>query len=265
MVTTAFRVPAGKVGRRNRQAELWLAGAGLLVGLLVAFDVVGPFRAVLALAVWLVLPGWAVIRRFPIDDAVTRLALTVAASAVVSTGLSLLMVWTDWWIPTAAGCLLLFGSSAAIVLSSPNRALVEQWAAAAPRPRRRPRLTPRVVRAALLAVAVALWAVALALIDPTDLGDWGLLPRLPIVLFLALALVLLVIIWELAARPIDSRLMAASTAILVLILNGTANIVETTPRLPWSYKHIAVTRLIDVIGGVDPMSTSTTGGRASSR
>ncbi|RJT94883.1 hypothetical protein D6T65_17260 [Arthrobacter frigidicola] len=81
----------------------------------------------------------------------------------------------------------------------------------------------------------------------------GLLTEFPAVWYVALACVLGVAIWGVCARCVyPSPLMAASTGGLVVILYSSASLLAEVPRLPWTYKHIAVTDFIVANGRVDP-------------
>jgi hypothetical protein len=104
--------------------------------------------------------------------------------------------------------------------------------------------------AASLLVAGVVWAVATVRADVVDLGDWGLTPALGPLWFGALALTLGTLAVGLLRR-VPEGWLAAHLALLVLMLYGTPALVEDVPRLPWSFKHIAVTRYIEANGSID--------------
>jgi len=103
---------------------------------------------------------------------------------------------------------------------------------------------------ATLVLAGSTWALTTALADVSTLGGWGLTPALGPVWFAALALVAVVLGVGLATR-LSEGWIAAHLTLLVVMLYGTPAFVEVTPRLPWAFKHIAVTRYIEVNGSVD--------------
>ncbi|HEY5822116.1 MAG TPA: FHA domain-containing protein [Propionibacteriaceae bacterium] len=105
-----------------------------------------------------------------------------------------------------------------------------------------------------LVVAAGLWILALDGTDTTTLGDFGLLPALPVPFYVAVALTVGVLIWGVVSRTaaVGDGWMTAYAGVLVLMLYGTPTLVEAVPRLPWIYKHIAVTRYIEQYGTVNP-------------
>lgn len=102
----------------------------------------------------------------------------------------------------------------------------------------------------LLLVAAGCWAWAVLTTDVSRLGPYGLLPVLPWSWYLALAVALAVAVGGLLVGTSSTRLMAAACALLVLILYGTTTVVEAAPHLPWVYKHIGVTRYVELHGSV---------------
>ncbi|MDQ1730276.1 MAG: hypothetical protein QOK10_435 [Pseudonocardiales bacterium] len=103
----------------------------------------------------------------------------------------------------------------------------------------------------LLLVAVALWLTALGRTDVSDLGQWGLVAAFPVTFYVAVAIVVASCAANLTARVVSERRLAASLVILVAMLYASATLVERVPRLPWVYKHIAVTSFIELHGSVD--------------
>ncbi|SDT19329.1 hypothetical protein SAMN04488543_3265 [Friedmanniella luteola] len=117
----------------------------------------------------------------------------------------------------------------------------------------RPGWTADVVLGVLLVVAAGLWLVALRQTRTGNLDQWGLLAAFPVAWFVALVLALgSVVTGLLSRRPLRDGWMAAHLALVVLILYGTAALIEDAPRLPWVYKHIAVTRYLEANGSVNP-------------
>jgi hypothetical protein len=104
----------------------------------------------------------------------------------------------------------------------------------------------------LLAAAVAVWFFALRRVNLGALGNWGLLGELPISWYIAVAVPLLLFLIHLRPPKSGSWFLGTLVAVAVLMLYGTAPLLEETPRFPWSYKHIGVARYIAENGTVDP-------------
>lgn len=104
----------------------------------------------------------------------------------------------------------------------------------------------------VLLAAFALWVVAIARTNSEGLGDWGLLPAFPVIWYVAVAVVFLLVVLAIAARPVVDGRTGAALGVLVLILRASPGLVEEAPRLPWVYKHIAVTRYVETYGSIDP-------------
>ena len=96
-----------------------------------------------------------------------------------------------------------------------------------------------------------LWVVMLAVTKTNDLGTWGLTPRMPALWFVALAAAFATVVVALRAR-LGEGWLAAHATLFVLIVAGTPALVDTSPRIPSVFKHVAVTRLIEVNGAVNP-------------
>jgi hypothetical protein len=104
----------------------------------------------------------------------------------------------------------------------------------------------------ILGLVLLLWAASLLGIDPSDLGDYGMLPELGWTWYAAVACLLLGAAGLLggpAPRPV---LAAAYIGTLVLLLYATVPLATELPRYPWTYKHIGVTRYIEGTGALDP-------------
>jgi hypothetical protein len=103
-----------------------------------------------------------------------------------------------------------------------------------------------------LAAAIVLWVFALPAIDPTALGEAGLVGDAPLQFFVALGVLLggAVLVMWLPRTP--GWVLAAYIGALVLILYGTIPAISESPQYAWTYKHIGVVRLIDETGTVHP-------------
>jgi hypothetical protein len=236
---------------RRMSWELVLAACGLIAAALIALNPGDPFSAAFRFVVWMVLPGWAIVRRIPIADPAARLVCVAAASAVTATSLAVFMGWAELWHPRPVAVSILLGASALIVLRPLDPQRGKHKAVA--RPLRNLFRLRNCLPWFLLAAAVLLWSFALPMADAQLLGDLGLLPELPLIWYAAVALILGLCIWGVAKPRISGRwFLIASTTILVVMLYASASLLAQVPRLPWVYKHIAVTDFISAAGHVDP-------------
>lgn len=236
-----------------RSLELAFAACGLLAAAFVISNPGGPLSAIFIAAVWLVLPGWAGSRPLGVANPAVRVLISVLASVTVTALLSLIMIWTTLWYPQVVAVVILLAASAFLAFApDPNRSRAIVRAPA--------RALANLGLATWLplaigAIAVLLWVYGLSTTDVSDLGEWGLLPAFPPAWYLGVAIMLGVCLWGIAARRVfPAGHMASALAILIAMLYASANIIEKVPRLPWTYKHIAVTSLIDTFGRVDPGS-----------
>lgn len=257
--------PADRRGWMTRigNANLAIAAAGLLAAVLILLDTSGAPLAALKLAVCLALPGWVVVSRLQNVDPAARVVWTVAASSAAYVMLGVLMARTGLWYPRPVAVAVLLASSAALIfapaipkaVSAGSRSLGSvPWIQSGGRDGIfRAGKSSLIVAWSLLAMAVLLWIQGLATVRQGPLDDFGLLPQLPPVWYLAVALSVAVGIWGVAARSVfPNGLMSSALGLLVVILYATPGILAEAPRFPWTYKHIAVTNLITGTGQVDP-------------
>jgi hypothetical protein len=236
----------------SRLLDRFLVFCGLVAAVLIVTDADAPAFAAFKLVIWLILPGWAVIRQVPVADPAVRWIWTVVTSVVIATILGLLMAWTGSWHPQPVAAVTLVASSARVFLSprhaashsAPVRKRLDnlpQWSFSG--------FSPWVI----LGAANLLWIVALTNTDTTSLDELGLLSKFPPIWYAALGLVLALCIWGVSTRRVSPpRMMGASVTGLVIMLYASASLLTSVPRLPWTYKHIAVTDLISAVGRVDP-------------
>ncbi|MCA4135036.1 hypothetical protein [Arthrobacter sp. M4] len=230
-----------------------LAAAGVVAAALIFLDISAPGLSIFKLVVCLVVPGWAVIRMLPESDPAARLVWTAVTSAGIYTVLALAMAWTAFWQPRPAAAVTVLAGSACTVFIPVNQRRREPATAGGSAMRFGPRNLPGVLSWGVLAVAVGLWAGGLFLTDATNLGELGLLERFPLIWYVGVCLTLILCIWGVAGKRVASRpLLSASVGSLVVMLYGSASILSEVPRLPWTYKHIAVTDFIGAAGHVDP-------------
>ncbi len=252
--------------RAERPLDFGLALAGLILAVLILFDLGGPVLAPVTLLGCLVLPGWVLVRRLPDTDPVARVVWTVVMSAAIYTLPAVLMAWAHFWHPRLVTAAILIAASALIAVFPPGTGTGRHAVYGHPVSRRaldwrsvrsleafRARSLSTYVPWAILGVALVVWGVALAMTGEELVGNKGLLTTFPLIWYFAVAAVVALCIWAVAARKMASNgFLAASTTGLVAMLYASAPMVVSVPRLPWSYKHIAVTNYIGAAGQVDP-------------
>lgn len=235
-----------------RPVEIALAACGVVAAALILLDAGGPVVAPFKFGVCLVLPGWAFARQLAHADPAARLVWTVVSSAVLYSVCAVLLVWSQFWHPRPFAAAALLAASAVVVLVPVDHAVRPYLSAcrvASPARRGFTACLPWLI----LGVGMLLWGSALQMTSKQQLGDLGLLPAFPPTWYLAVGLVTGLCIWGVVARSVASNwILSLSTAGLVLMLYASASLLTTVPRLPWTYKHIAVTDFIGATGRVDP-------------
>ena len=103
----------------------------------------------------------------------------------------------------------------------------------------------------LLPVSLIMWAVAVASTDTRVLGPYGLLSVLPLIFYVAIALLIVSVATELIRRHISRWRMSAHATALVVMLYGTAPIVYPQGRYAWLYKTIGIVQYMGVHGKLD--------------
>ncbi|MDQ1593689.1 MAG: hypothetical protein QOH40_245, partial [Arthrobacter pascens] len=244
-----------------------IGALGLVAALLILLDAGGTVLAPFKLIMCLALPGWVLVSRLADADPAARLVWIVVASAMLFTVFAFFMAWSGIWHPRPVAAAGLVASSAAIVLfpavhgfgSRPIDWRLRPLRQLIPLDRRRllGRLRERSLRELLpwlvLAAALIMWGISLAMTGSGDLDTWGLLTKFPVTWYLAVAAVLGLCIWGIGTRrETPARFLIASVSGLVVMLYASANLLTAVPRLPWSYKHIAVTDFIGATGQMDP-------------
>ncbi len=244
-----------------------IGALGLLAALLILLDAGGTVLAPFKLIMCLALPGWVLVSRLADADPAARLVWTVVASAMLFTVFAFFMAWSGIWHPRPVAAAGLVASSAAIVLfpavhgfgSRPFDLRLRPLRQMIPMDRLRllGRLRERGLRELLpwlvLGAALIMWGISLAMTGSGALDTWGLLTKYPVTWYLAVAAVLGLCIWGIGTRrETPARFLIASVSGLVVMLYASANLLTAVPRLPWSYKHIAVTDFIGATGQMDP-------------
>jgi hypothetical protein len=91
----------------------------------------------------------------------------------------------------------------------------------------------------LMVAAVALWVAALQAIDPSKIGDYGLISAFPRTMWAALGVLTVSFCIALHAR-VRSALLGAHAVLLVLMLHATPTIAYGTLRYAWAWKHLGL-------------------------
>ena len=261
--------PAGRVGRWDEGFSGVLAVLAAITAVLVGLDVGGPARMACAAICAVLVPGWMLRRWLPVSDAAARFALTIIVSIAVETLAALIMVEARFWHPRLFGVVLFAGGAIGPAAGRLSRA----WASRPegprhalpgsdpPRPVRQRRgnggpagARARLARAApwcALLMAVVLWLAALQRTQVGQLGELGLIPAFPVIWYIAVAIVLALAVAELSSGRVSDTRMTAYIVAVVAFLYASPAAVEPVARLPWVYKHIAVTSYIGSHGYVD--------------
>jgi O-antigen/teichoic acid export membrane protein len=106
--------------------------------------------------------------------------------------------------------------------------------------------------APVVVAAVALWALSVGAVEPTEVGDLGLISGLPVSAFLALAILLVSFCLTLRRRELSSALMVLHVVALIFMLYGATSLVEEVPRFHVVWRHVGIEDHILQNGGVEP-------------
>ncbi|GAB2515583.1 glycosyltransferase [Nocardia heshunensis] len=105
---------------------------------------------------------------------------------------------------------------------------------------------------AALPVALALWLLALRHVDTGRIGDYGLIPLLPVTYWAALAILLTGFAVLVHNPRTPSALLAAHIGVLIAFLHATPCLVYGTLRYSWAWKHVGVVDYFLRHDGTDP-------------
>ncbi|HWX46076.1 MAG TPA: hypothetical protein VNY52_12235 [Solirubrobacteraceae bacterium] len=114
-----------------------------------------------------------------------------------------------------------------------------------------PRAGPRLLALGLALPAVAalvLWRLSLGGVDVSHLGSYGLPPALPLAWYGALLLALVGASLAICARCFRGWVAGVYIVAIVVILYGSIAVLASDPHYGWVYKHLGVTRLLEVTG-----------------
>ena len=102
-----------------------------------------------------------------------------------------------------------------------------------------------------LAIAVLLWLVSLAMMQPEGVDDFGIFAILPWTYWMAVAFLSSGFAVSLVRSSGFGGARIAALIVLILLLHATPPIVYGTLRYSWSWKHIGIIDFIQRHGGVD--------------
>lgn len=107
------------------------------------------------------------------------------------------------------------------------------------------------VSAFLTATGLLLWAVSMAQGDLSEMNDLGIVSAMSLWFWLGLAGVVTGFVVALRSEEPRSTVVLLALVGLVLIVFGTPGVLEGTPRLEASYRHLGIIEQIQTSGQVD--------------
>jgi hypothetical protein len=277
--------PAGSPGPaavsgRSLPVTAALAGA-VATAVLVLTDASTPLRPLVVLAFLVAGPGVGVAQLLSGADAAARLAVSLGSSLAIVALAAEAMLLLDAWSPTTglAAVLTLFGLGVGLArwrtrhhppggrsptgqaAPSPTHGpptttqAMSSAGRVAPSPRRvRWRTTRRGIVADHLPFvlgALVCWAVALSTLDLRRVGDYGLVPVLPVSYYAALVALVASFAIAVVRRRTPTWLLTLHVVALIVLVHGTLAVAYDAPRYAWVYKHVGVVDHIIQHGQVD--------------
>nr|MDT0656461.1 hypothetical protein [Micromonospora sp. DSM 115978] len=262
-----------------------MAGLGLAIAVatLVSLVTGGPLQGPAAVAFAALGPGLALLSHLRVGDPATRWALAVLTSVAGYVAVATGAAWIGWWQPRtvatigaaamAVACLAALARAirtrrrpARPEEAVPQRRPVDPNQAGPDRARRRATPTPAATvrsgggrsgggrglaaHAVVLAGAVALWLIALARTDVTQVGEYGLLASVHPAYLGAVALCAIGFAAGLLRAGGPSAALPAYPVLLIVILHATTPLLLDQPQYAWTYKHLGVIELIRSTGAV---------------
>ena len=256
-----------------REEPMLLFAAGLLLLLVCYFAVTltslhdslpAQLRIAVVVLTASLVPGAAVLTLVRAAVPATVVALSIALSFAIDSVASVVLVWSGWWHADALVALGAGASAGLLVIDATERWRRRQRAGTPADGREPPgwrnpawaRIDrgslPTLVPILSIAVALALWVIALRQVGDPHLGQYGLLPGLPAIWYVALALAVLGTTASLLTPAPHAVAIVAGIGAITLILFGTIPALYEFPQYSWTYKHLGVVRLIETRGQVDP-------------
>ena len=243
--------PAPAPAARHTSAGLGAvaAVACVVAPLAVALGLPGPLKLLAVLALMCVAPGAALITRL---GGRLEPGLVLGASLACCVLAAEAMLWLDTWWPKAFLYLLAVVCLGVLLKGNPARGERNLRASPLAAPGQTQRV-PGDIRAhiALIAVAIALWAVSLTGADLDRMAGLGLLNAMPPTYFLAFALLLCGFVAAITRPVLSQRLLGAYVLALLVVLHATTPLLYDEPRYTWTYTHLGVINFIAETGGVE--------------
>lgn len=232
--------------------------------LAVALGVHGWGREVLGLCFAFFAPGWSVLRLWRSLDLTSRLVLSIAVSLSVCILVPTVELFVNWWHPLTTYYYLAIATWAPALFKA-GGVFMGRWrgrwlpAGTGPEPRAvlvrelRRWLSIASVRSAWpIGLSLCAWALSMALSNLRKAnGSLGLLPALPPLYYVSLAVLVIYVAWQLrlpGTRPRHMRLCLFS---LVAIVQGPMIVLYPGPRYFWDFKAVGEASLVDTHGGLD--------------
>lgn len=258
-VISGIVLRGGKHHRGLTSVDLVVAALGVASGVFVVAGIDGPARVLTGGLASLAVPGWTIVRWFRTRlDRPLAIGLSVGVSVALTAVASSLMLAASVWnanLLIVSLCVLGTASTLIPVERGSTSAGLSQLTASLRSITSRSGVTPLrsrqgLILIATLALAMTLWLISLRPVIPETLGEYGLLPVYSPLWYVAVATV--VCVWAFAFICKFPRVLAVALGVFTLILYATTAFVEPAPRLPYVYKHVAVTKLFELTGGLHP-------------
>jgi hypothetical protein len=114
-----------------------------------------------------------------------------------------------------------------------------------------PRWLGRIAGVMALPVAIALWLVSLPRIRLDLIGDYGLVPLLPLTFWAAMAVLLLSYAVKVRRGAAHAWLLSAHLITLIAFFHATPSAIYGTLRYSWAWKHVGVIDFFLRHSGID--------------
>jgi len=249
--STALAEPAAaepETGADHRPEFALAGGLAAVVGLLGLVVPNGPLSLFLELVFVLLGPGAAIMSVANVRNRLVSWALSVAGSIAVVTMLSVLTLWAKVWEPTAwlgaLGAVTLVGSIVQFTRLTRSGVPLILGRVGKPRDTVDNGVVLGAVPFVTLVLGVGLWALALAQLDPDDVGLYGFSAALGVPFVIGAVLLFIGFAVELfgRARPL---VLVATLIVVPIIMQATVPLLDGTIEYAWTYKHIGVVDLIN--------------------
>ncbi|WP_250037312.1 hypothetical protein [Paractinoplanes maris] len=242
-----------ETGADHRPEFALAGGVAGVIGLLGIVLPNGALSMMLSLILVVFGPGAALMSVANVRNRLVSWALAVAGSLTIVTLVAVLSLWARVWEPTAVLGLLagvtvvgsivqfvrLTRAGVPLILgrAGPARATVDNG------------IVLGAVPFITLVLGVGLWALALAQLDPDEVGLYGFSAALGVPFIVGTVLLFIGFAVELfgRARPL---VLVAHLIVVPIIMQATVPLLDGTIEYAWTYKHIGVVDLINANGSL---------------